>query len=180
MRRGNNPKRSRGGRPNNRKGPQGNRSIESHSPGGGKQRGNASQLYERYSNLARDAQSSGDRVAYEGYLQYAEHYLRVINAAQESRGNGRAPGNGQEARPQEAQAQDAPAQGSQTQVKQDGSRGNGGGNGRDGVDQPEPTLGEASGPVPEMLETPADLAGEGDSTGEDLDNDPLEGGSAVN
>ncbi len=173
MRRGNNPKRSRGGRPNNRKGPQGNRSIESHSPGGGKQRGNASQLYERYSNLARDAQSSGDRVAYEGYLQYAEHYLRVLNAAQESRGNGRAPGSGQDARPQEAQAQSAQAQVSQSQGNQDGNGGN-------GADRPESTLGDAGGPVPEMLKTPADLAGDSDSTGEDLDDDPVENETAVN
>jgi hypothetical protein len=130
--------------------------------------------------LARDAQSSGDRVAYEGFLQYAEHYLRVLNAAQESRGNGRAPGNGQDARPQEAQAQDAQAQVSQSQSHQDGNRGNGGGNGGNGADQPEPTLGDAGGPVPDMLKTPSDLAGDSDSNGEDLDDDPMESETAVN
>src|SRR5688572_27414609 len=98
MRRGNNPKRSRNGRPNGRghgggggKPPMGmNRSMESNTPDGNKVRGNASQLYERYTMLARDAQSAGDRILAEGYLQYAEHYYRVLSAA----GLNRRPPNG--------------------------------------------------------------------------------------
>jgi len=43
-------------------------------------RGNAWQVYEKYQSLARDAQGSGDRVLAENYLQYAEHYFRVIEA----------------------------------------------------------------------------------------------------
>jgi hypothetical protein len=42
-------------------------------------RGNAAQLLEKYKALARDAQLSGDRVLAETYLQYAEHYYRVLN-----------------------------------------------------------------------------------------------------
>lgn len=42
-------------------------------------RGNAHQVYEKYLALARDATSSGDRVAAEGYYQFAEHYFRVLN-----------------------------------------------------------------------------------------------------
>jgi hypothetical protein len=42
-------------------------------------RGNAVQLLEKYKSLARDAQLSGDRVLAETYLQYAEHYYRVLN-----------------------------------------------------------------------------------------------------
>jgi hypothetical protein len=42
-------------------------------------RGNASQLLEKYRNLARDAQMSGDRVNTEYYLQFADHYFRVLN-----------------------------------------------------------------------------------------------------
>ena len=85
MRRGNsntsNAKRSRGhARSNGRKPPNPNRSIESNAPDGGKVRGNASQLYERYVGLAREAQSAGDRIGAEGFLQYAEHYFRVLNA----------------------------------------------------------------------------------------------------
>ncbi|MEG8019044.1 DUF4167 domain-containing protein [Sphingomonas sp. LR55] len=42
-------------------------------------RGNASQLYEKYKNLARDAQQQGDRVNIEYYLQFADHYFRVLS-----------------------------------------------------------------------------------------------------
>ena len=42
-------------------------------------RGSAAQVYEKYLNLARDATSSGDRVAAEGYYQFAEHYFRILN-----------------------------------------------------------------------------------------------------
>jgi len=42
-------------------------------------RGNASQLLEKYKSLARDAQLQGDRVQSEYYLQFAEHYFRVLN-----------------------------------------------------------------------------------------------------
>jgi hypothetical protein len=43
-------------------------------------RGNAYQVHEKYLQLARDAQSSGDRVAAENYFQHAEHYYRIIAA----------------------------------------------------------------------------------------------------
>ncbi|PWV98026.1 uncharacterized protein DUF4167 [Hoeflea marina] len=45
-------------------------------------RGTAQHVAEKYMNLARDAQSSGDRVMAENYLQHAEHYNRIIFAAQ--------------------------------------------------------------------------------------------------
>jgi hypothetical protein len=45
-------------------------------------RGTAHHVAEKYLQLARDAQSSGDPVAAEGYLQFAEHYFRLIAAAQ--------------------------------------------------------------------------------------------------
>ncbi len=41
-------------------------------------RGNAAQLLEKYKNLARDAQLQGDRVSTEYYLQFADHYFRVL------------------------------------------------------------------------------------------------------
>jgi hypothetical protein len=53
-------------------------------------RGTAAQIAEKYSTLARDAMSSGDIVAAESYLQHAEHYNRIIMAAQSQ-----APANGQ-------------------------------------------------------------------------------------
>lgn len=46
-------------------------------------RGNPSHIAEKYVQLARDAQASGDPVAAENYYQHAEHYYRVIAAAQE-------------------------------------------------------------------------------------------------
>ncbi|WP_243395621.1 DUF4167 domain-containing protein [Sphingomonas oleivorans] len=42
-------------------------------------RGNANQLHEKYKALARDAQMQGDRVNTEYYLQFADHYFRVLN-----------------------------------------------------------------------------------------------------
>jgi hypothetical protein len=42
-------------------------------------RGNANQLYEKYKTLARDAQMQGDRVNTEYYLQFADHYFRVLS-----------------------------------------------------------------------------------------------------
>lgn len=45
-------------------------------------RGTAQHVAEKYMNLARDAQSSGDRVMAENYLQHAEHYNRIILTAQ--------------------------------------------------------------------------------------------------
>jgi hypothetical protein len=42
-------------------------------------RGNAAQLLEKYKALARDAQLQGDRVQSESFLQFAEHYYRVLN-----------------------------------------------------------------------------------------------------
>jgi Domain of unknown function (DUF4167) len=57
----------------------GNRSLESNGPDV-KIRGTAAQIYAKYSQFARDAQSGGDRVKYENYLQHAEHYYRVMAA----------------------------------------------------------------------------------------------------
>jgi hypothetical protein len=46
-------------------------------------RGTASHIAEKYLQLARDAQSSGDPISAENYYQHAEHYFRMIAAAQE-------------------------------------------------------------------------------------------------
>jgi hypothetical protein len=75
----NNNKRMRG---RNRKGPNPlTRSYESNGPDV-KIRGTALHIAEKYGQLARDAHSSGDRVAAENYFQHAEHYYRIIAAAQ--------------------------------------------------------------------------------------------------
>ena len=58
-----------------------NRSFDSTGPDV-KIRGTAAHVYEKYLQLARDANSSGDRVMAENYLQHAEHYFRILMAAQ--------------------------------------------------------------------------------------------------
>ncbi|HEX2555391.1 MAG TPA: DUF4167 domain-containing protein [Microvirga sp.] len=73
----------RGRNRSNNKGPNPlTRSYESNGPDV-KIRGTAQHIAEKYSQLARDAQSSGDPVAAENYHQHAEHYYRIIAAAQE-------------------------------------------------------------------------------------------------
>lgn len=57
------------------------RNYESNGPDV-KIRGNPSHIAEKYSTLARDALSNGDRVIAENYLQHAEHYNRIVAAAQ--------------------------------------------------------------------------------------------------
>jgi hypothetical protein len=46
-------------------------------------RGTPNHVADKYVQLARDAQASGDPVAAENYFQHAEHYFRLIAAAQE-------------------------------------------------------------------------------------------------
>src|ERR671911_2567900 len=86
MRNGQNNKRMRGRNNNNNNNRKGQnpltRSYESNGPDV-KIRGTASHIAEKYIQLARDSQSSGDPVAAENYYQHAEHYFRLIAAAQE-------------------------------------------------------------------------------------------------
>jgi hypothetical protein len=65
------------------------RNFESNGPDV-KVRGNASHIAEKYLQLARDAQSSGDSVMAENYLQHAEHYFRIVSSAQQAQ-NGQRP-----------------------------------------------------------------------------------------
>ena len=46
-------------------------------------RGNPSHIAEKYVQLARDSQTSGDPISAENYFQHAEHYYRLIASAQE-------------------------------------------------------------------------------------------------
>jgi len=85
MRQGQNPKRARGRggrRPQN----QINRTMDSNGPDV-KIRGTAQHIFEKYQALARDAQSSGDRIGSENYLQHAEHYFRLILQFQAQNGD---------------------------------------------------------------------------------------------
>src|ERR1700712_3725302 len=60
------------------------RNFESNGPDV-KVRGNAAHVAEKYLQLARDAQSSGDPILAENYLQHAEHYFRIVATAQQSK-----------------------------------------------------------------------------------------------
>ena len=73
----------RRGRSNNNQRPQSGNSGGARNQDNGnridnRSRGNAAQLLEKYKTLARDAQQSGDRVLTEYYLQFSDHYFRVL------------------------------------------------------------------------------------------------------
>jgi hypothetical protein len=103
MRQGTNPRRVRS-RNNGKRHPSArNSALESNGPEV-KVRGTAQQVLEKYLALARDASSTGDRVAAENYFQHAEHYYRVINAEQNI-GQPSAPARGTPADAPEATAE---------------------------------------------------------------------------
>ena len=90
-----------------------NRTFDSSGPEI-KIRGSATHVYEKYLQLARDANSGGDRVMAENYLQHAEHYYRIMvaqqaqqaqyQAQQAAQNPNRQPGQeGQQAQPQPQQ-----------------------------------------------------------------------------
>ena len=80
MKHGSNPRRARSrGNGKRHPSPRGGQSIESNGPEV-KVRGTAQQVQEKYLALARDAFTSGDRIAAEGYFQFAEHYQRMCRA----------------------------------------------------------------------------------------------------
>lgn len=85
MRQNQNNRRSRA-RGNGKRGNIRSQNFESNGPGV-KVRGTAQQVLDKYLALARDASSSGDRIAAEAFYQHAEHYFRLLTAADEARNN---------------------------------------------------------------------------------------------
>ena len=65
------------------RGQQRNQTLNSHGPAE-RIGGNASQLYQRYLTLAREAARGDDRSAVENYYQFAEHYLRLDKEGREN------------------------------------------------------------------------------------------------
>jgi len=57
-----------------------NRVYDSSGPEG-KVRGTAQQIIDKYTSLARDAQTSGEGVLAENFYQHAEHYQRILSDA---------------------------------------------------------------------------------------------------
>ena len=78
---GNNPYRNRQQMPHQ------SQTLDSNGPNI-KIRGNPPQIFERYVALAREASTSGDRVATENLYQHAEHYFRVMNTANQGHQHG--------------------------------------------------------------------------------------------
>jgi len=129
-----------------------NRTFDSSGPEI-KIRGSAAHVYEKYLQMARDANSSGDRVMAENYLQHAEHYFRILSAAQLQQ--------------QQYQNQNQnPNQGPQNYQQNGGPRPQANGNGNvngNGDGSMQPVIGSA--PVFSL----AEAADEGDDEGDDGD-----------
>jgi hypothetical protein len=146
------------------------RNYESNGPDV-KVRGNAAHVAEKYLQLARDAQSSGDSVMAENYLQHAEHYFRIVSSAQQAL-NGQRDGQSQDEVDFDDDANDVNSRFSSPQPMQQQPQDNGGnyhdngGNGgqRDANREPAPA---ASGeqPVAQAPEEGAQAA-PGDEGGE--------------
>ncbi len=96
-----------------------NRTYDSSGPEV-KIRGSASHIYEKYLQLARDANSSGDRVMAENYLQHAEHYFRIMAAiqAQQAQYQQNQPNYNNQSNNQNPNQQNRPVEESQGNVNQ--------------------------------------------------------------
>ena len=57
----------------------------------GKNNQNAAKLVEKYNDLAREAQSNGDKILSENYLQHSEHFSRILMSKESSRINSENP-----------------------------------------------------------------------------------------
>jgi hypothetical protein len=144
MRQGPNQRRSRSTRSNGRRsfshGP--NRSFESNGPSV-KLRGTAVQVYDKYLALARDATSSGDRIAAENFFQHAEHYFRLMAANAEQ----------QQQRAESGQRREGRDGGGE---RNKARRGNGQDHDSAGAETPEAAVAEAAATPAEPKSTPSD------------------------
>lgn len=91
MRQGSNVKRSRNRGARRAHNPR-SHTLDSNGPSV-RIRGNAHQIFEKYQQLSRDAQASGDRIGAENLMQHAEHYYRLASIAG---ANGADPRRGQQ------------------------------------------------------------------------------------
>lgn len=96
-----------------------NRVFDSSGPEG-KVRGTPQQIIDKYTQLARDAQLSNDRVAAENFQQHAEHYARMLGEAQREQDARRAEQEAQQQQAREARQSrdDAPDQGKDSASEQ--------------------------------------------------------------
>ena len=86
MKQGSNSRRTRGRRNSDKRSSNRN-SNHDHSGSDLRLRGNASQVYEKYLALARDALSADDSISSENYSQHAEHFYRIMASNAENQKN---------------------------------------------------------------------------------------------
>lgn len=119
MRQGQNSKRSRGRSGGRRNTSPRHQSFDSNGPSI-RIRGNAHQVYEKYIQLAHDANTAGDRVAAENMYQHAEHYFRIMNVDDgDSQQRGQNRSNESDQRPHQRnpqQGQDDPQPGAEPEA----------------------------------------------------------------
>jgi len=128
------------------------RNYESNGPDV-KVRGNASHVAEKYMQLARDAQSSGDSVMAENYLQHAEHYFRIVSSAQQAM-NGPRDGQSQDENEFEDDGNDVNSRFSSPQPTQPVQQGN------DSESEQPPVAAESGERPAEAASAPAEGEGE--------------------
>ncbi len=151
--------RSRAGGGNRRQQHSPNRSYDSNGPSV-RIRGTAAQVYDKYCTLARDANTSGDRIAAENFLQHAEHYYRLMSAASAGNSNGNSGGNNGSGQRQQPDQQE--------QREQSAEQGQGDNRNRPQAETPErretpvpgtgpqPTVAPPSAAQPSAAQPPAD------------------------
>ncbi len=115
-----------------------NRVFDSSGPEG-KVRGTPQQIIEKYNQLARDAQLSNDRVATENFQQHAEHYLRLLSAAQKE---------------MDAKREQQERENRDRQVDRDRAPQDGGGNDNGGSQQPDVQENQSHDEASTLVETP--------------------------
>ena len=129
-----------------------NRVFDSSGPEG-KVRGTPQQIIDKYNQLARDAQLSGDRVALENFQQHAEHYMRMMGEAQREQDSRR---EQQEQQNRERQAErDRDRERAERQERE--SNGGQKREGKDPSDAPQPDVIDTTGDTGEssgLVETP--------------------------
>lgn len=123
------------------------RNFESNGPDV-KIRGTAAHIAEKYSTLARDAAASGDSVQAENYLQHAEHYNRIIAAAQAQQ---------QQQQQNSRDNRDDDYDDDDRDEREYGSSGNNG-RGGDNDQQQRSNADDGTGPQPVIEGTPAEVA----------------------
>jgi len=129
-----------------------NRVFDSSGPEG-KVRGTPQQIIDKYNQLARDAQLSGDRVATENFQQHAEHYLRMLGEAMREQEQFRQQQD-QQRQQQDQQNRDRQAERDRERAQRQERESNGGNNPSDPGATPQPDILDALGEDSGLVETP--------------------------